>query len=69
MVSLPYTGQFATIYGLAVKLSVATDADALLVMLGGSTDWKAIKKAARRTKILVVADLEEELEEKRRLCS
>ena len=62
MVSLPYSDQFATIYGLAVKLSVATDADALLVMLDGSTDWKAIKKAARRTKILVVADLEEELE-------
>jgi len=54
--------QFATIYGLGVKLSSAAEADALLVMLEGPTEWDKLKKGARNEKILVVADLEEELE-------
>ena len=54
--------QFATIYDLGVKLSHAAEADALLVMLEGPTEWDKLKKGARNEKILVVADLEEELE-------
>ena len=57
-----FSKQFATIYGLGVKLSSAAEADALLVMLEGPTDWERLKKGARKEKILVVADLEEELE-------
>ena len=57
-----FNKQFATIYGLAVKLSAAADADALLVMLDGPTDWQALKKGARKEKIVVAADLKEELE-------
>ncbi len=53
--------QFATIYDLAVSLSQAADADALLVMLDGPTDWQQLKSRAGSEKILVAADLEEEL--------
>lgn len=61
MKSQRFDKQFSTIYDLAVKQSGAVNADALLVMLDGPTDWKALKKRARRRKILIAADLEEEL--------
>ncbi|MCA9153591.1 MAG: DNA integrity scanning protein DisA nucleotide-binding domain protein [Planctomycetales bacterium] len=56
-----FTKQFATIYDFAVKLSDAADADALLVLLDGPTDWDRLKKGAGDEKIIVAADVEEEL--------
>ena len=54
-----FNQQFATIYDLAVRLSEAGDADALLVMLDGPTDWDALKERAGGEKIVVAADEEE----------
>ena len=53
--------QFETIYRLAVRLSEADDADALLVMLDGPTNWEKLRECANDEKIVVVADHEDEL--------
>jgi DNA integrity scanning protein DisA with diadenylate cyclase activity len=51
-----FTDQFAQVYELAVKLCDVADADALLVMLDGPTDWERLKASSGQEKILVVAD-------------
>jgi len=56
-----FNDQFATVYDLAVRLSAIDDVDALLVMLDGPTDWNALRERANNEKIIVVADLKEEL--------
>lgn len=53
-----FNEQFAAIYDLAVMLSKQADADALLVMLDGPTDWGELSKRAGREKILVASDAE-----------
>jgi len=57
-----FNEQFASIYDLAVSLSKQVDADVLLVMLDGPTDWKQLSERAGHEKILVAADTEEALE-------
>lgn len=47
---------------LGVQLLVATEADALLVVLEGPTDWDQLKERAGEHKCLVAADAEEHLE-------
>jgi diadenylate cyclase len=56
-----FNDQFATIYDLAVRLAEAAEADALLVLLDGPTEWEQLKQRAKQQKILVAADVEEEL--------
>ena len=56
-----FNEQFASIYELAVNLSKQVDADVLLVMLDGPTDWQELSKRAGREKILAAADTEEAL--------
>jgi len=53
--------QFANIYKLAAQLSKKTEADALLVMLNGPTDWEELRNRAGGEKIIVVADSEKVL--------
>src|SRR5687768_4252053 len=57
-----FNEQFASIYDLAVSLSKQVDADVLLVMLDGPTDWKQLSARAGHEKILVAADTAEALE-------
>ncbi|MDA1054592.1 MAG: diadenylate cyclase [Planctomycetota bacterium] len=57
-----FNEQFASIYDLAVSLSKQVDADALLVMLDGPTDWKQLSARAGHEKILAAADTVEALE-------
>jgi len=57
-----FNKQFATIYDLAVRLSAAAEADAIMVVLDGPTDWAKLRKKAGTEKILVAADRPEELE-------
>ena len=57
-----FNEQFASIYDLAVSLSKQVEADALLVMLDGPTDWKQLSDRAGHEKILVAADTEAALE-------
>jgi diadenylate cyclase len=57
-----FTPEFATVFEQAVRLSLTAQADAVLVVLDGPTDWTAIKQRAGDQKVIVVADLKEELE-------
>jgi len=57
-----FNKQFATIYDLAVRLSAAAEADAIMVVLDGPTDWAKLREKAGNEKILVAADRPEELE-------
>ncbi len=56
-----FTKQFATIYGLAVQICTSGEADAILVMLDGPSDWSQLKQRGGTAKILVVADRADEL--------
>ena len=62
MKSQKFTPQFAAILDLAVQLLVATEADAILVVLDGRTDWGQLKEHAGDHKCVVAADSEEHLE-------
>ena len=57
-----FNEQFASIYDLAVSLSKQVDADVLLVMLDGPTDWQQLSERAGPEKILAAADTAEALE-------
>ncbi len=56
-----FTPQFATILETALQLCTATGADAVLLVLDGPSDWVQIKERIGEHKVLVVADLAEEL--------
>jgi DNA integrity scanning protein DisA with diadenylate cyclase activity len=56
-----FNEQFSTIYQLAVRLSEAVEADALLVMLEGPTDWGKLSSGAGRAKLLVAASSAQQL--------
>ncbi len=57
------TKQFHTILAAAGALVTEADADALLVLLDGTTDWQRLRQAIPATveKIIVAADLEQDL--------
>jgi diadenylate cyclase len=57
-----FTEQFETIIDVAAKLSRAVDADALLLLLDGPTDWDRLKTHAGDERILVAADFASQLE-------
>lgn len=56
-----FNRQFAKIYATAVQLAEAVEADALLVVLDGPTDWQKLKDRNKRIKLLVSADHAEKL--------
>ena len=60
-----FNDQFATIYQVAVRLCKAVDADALLVLVDGPTDWDQLSSRAGREKLLVAADTDEQLKGER----
>ena len=51
-----FTDQFETIFDAAAQLSQAVDADAMLLLLEGPTDWERLKARSPARKILVAAD-------------
>lgn len=57
------TKQFTTILAAAGALVSEADADALLVLLDGSTDWQRLRQAIPLSveKVIVAADLEQDL--------
>ena len=57
-----FNEQFATVFEMAVRLCKAVDADALVVMLEGPTDWERLRSGAGREKVVVAADSAEPLE-------
>jgi len=56
-----FNTQFATILDLALQLRTATQADAVLMVMDGPSDWAQIKQRVGDHKFLVVADFQEEL--------
>ncbi|MCH8045403.1 MAG: DNA integrity scanning protein DisA nucleotide-binding domain protein [Planctomycetes bacterium] len=57
-----FTDQSKTLLTMAGRLAKSIEADALLVLLEGPTDWKQLRKAAGREKLLVAADSPEQIE-------
>ncbi len=57
-----FTDQFLTVFDAAARLSQAVDADALLLLLEGPTDWKRLKNSAGEEKIVVAADFPDQIE-------
>jgi DNA integrity scanning protein DisA with diadenylate cyclase activity len=62
MKSLRFTDRFKTLYGIATRLSAASGADAVLLVLEGSVDWSRLKKLAGDEKLLVAVDADQDLE-------
>lgn len=58
-----FTKQFAVMLETAGNLVVQTGADALLILLDGSTDWDKLRQAvpASVERVIVAADIEEDL--------
>ena len=63
MVAQRHTKQFTLMLASAGALVHDTNADALLVLLDGATDWQKLRQAVPESvkKIIVAADLEEDL--------
>jgi diadenylate cyclase len=57
-----FTEQFQVIFEMAAKLSQAVDADALMLLLEGPTDWDQLKTHAGEEKILIAADFPAQIE-------
>ncbi len=57
-----FNEQFAGIYDLAVRLADVTEADGLLVLLDGPSNWEELRRRGGEKKILVVADATDELD-------
>jgi diadenylate cyclase len=56
-----FTDQLLTIFEAAAALSAARDADAMLLLLDGPTDWQRLKLVAGEEKIVVAADFESQI--------
>ncbi|MCA9185105.1 MAG: DNA integrity scanning protein DisA nucleotide-binding domain protein [Planctomycetales bacterium] len=56
MKSQKFGEQFATMFGLAVKLAGVMEADAIMVLVAGKTDWEQMQKLAGKLHLLVVAE-------------
>lgn len=54
--------QFRALCSLAVQLAKIEEADALLVLLDGPTDWQTLKKLTSEQSVLVAADVAEQVE-------
>lgn len=54
--------QFQTVFDAAATLSREVDADALLLLLEGPTDWERLKALAGEEKIVVAADFPAQIE-------
>ena len=56
-----FNEQFATFITLATGLYRANEADALLIMLEGRSDWKALKKKTSKIQVVLASDEEQHL--------
>lgn len=53
-----FSQQFATIFDLGVQLAKTSEADAILVLLDGPTDWQKLQERAGDLKVLAAGDEE-----------
>jgi len=57
-----FTESFETVFKAGVRLAESIDADAILVLLDGPTNWETLKKVAGDAKLIVVAESSDMLE-------
>jgi Trp operon repressor len=57
-----FTKQFATFFAMAIQAAQESEADAVLVLMEGPTDWDQLVDRAGTTKVIVVGDAPEEVE-------
>jgi len=57
-----FNQQFAFIYESAVRLAAAVEADTILVLLDGPTDWEELRDRSRGIAVLVVANKPEHID-------
>ncbi len=62
MKPLRFTDQFVTLFEEAVRLARSMHADALMLLVEGPSDWQRIKTMADGQKLLVVADVAEQVD-------
>jgi len=61
MTQQKFTPQFAKFYDMAIQLSASVEADALVVVVDGPTDWQKLKEKAGKTQVVVASDSAEHL--------
>jgi DNA integrity scanning protein DisA with diadenylate cyclase activity len=61
MQALRFTDRFKALYDLALQLTNAAEADAVVLMLEGQADWLRLKKLAGEAKVLVAANAADKL--------
>lgn len=57
-----FTRQFAKFFDLAIQLAETVEADAILIVVDGPTEWQKLKESPTTIKVLVTADQAEKLE-------
>ncbi|OHB78331.1 MAG: hypothetical protein A2V98_20515 [Planctomycetes bacterium RBG_16_64_12] len=62
MKPLRFTDRFRTLHDLAIRVTEASGADAVLLLLEGPADWARLKNLSGEVKLLVAADTAEQLE-------
>jgi diadenylate cyclase len=62
MHSLRFTEQFKGLFSLAVQMTTAVGADAIILLLDGPAEWSRIKSMIGKAKVIVAADTNEQLE-------
>jgi len=57
-----YTKQFSTFYNQAVEVAKLAEADALVIMVDGPSDWEKLNTKANGQKVIVAGDTPEHLD-------
>jgi diadenylate cyclase len=57
-----FTKQFAIFFDMAIQAAQEAEADAVLVLMEGPTDWEQLIQRAGTTNVIVVGDAPEEVE-------
>ena len=56
-----FTDEAKILFRMAVRLAKSLEADAILMLMDGPTDWKALRRAAAKQRIVIGADHKEEV--------
>src|SRR5689334_21903158 len=56
-----FTKQFATFFEMAIRACKEAEADAVMVMMEGATDWDQLRTRAGDLKVIVVGDTPEDV--------
>ncbi len=57
-----FNQNFENMYDLAVRLARTVEAEAILVLVEGHTDWKQLRRRSGKLRVVIAADAEQHLE-------